>query len=641
MIQDKRCVHLDFHTSEKIKGIGADFKREEFAAALKEANLDSITVFAKCHHGNLYYHSDKYFTHPHLTIPLLEEQLAACKEAGVSAKIYISAGFDEHSAMEHPEWLQVTSDGTHPNLLMPGFKRLCFNTPYLDVLVGQTEEIMEKYNPDGVFYDIVAEGPCTCRWCMRDMAKKGLDYRKYEDLMKQARDVFMKFTETLTGTVRRYHKDTLVFYNAGNFPVGAQYRLNCCDQLEAESLPTGGWGYDHFPMTMSYIRRNGKNCIGMTGKFHRSWGDMGTYKYKDALLYEGAQCLAFDAGLSVGDSLHPGGRVDFYTYENIGNTMRYLEERTPWRGGEFLPEFAVLGEGASRGVQGRIGASRMFFEKKYLFDIIDNAEISNRYPLIVLPNDAALTDAAYKALTDYVANGGKILAVGQAPMYRGQMAFDLGAEMIGPDELTPTFFRSRYALEAASGMTMFVENATYDIRATGEVLADKLSPYFKREGLNFSGHSHTSADFSKVSPAITMGKHGIYVSSCVFAEYAKSGSLNDKQLVLPLMEMLLGKENKTVETNLPSNGKVTLYKKGDSYILHLLYANTVKRGENIEVIEDLATLADINVSLKLPENVTRAICRPSGKEIALTKDENGRISFTLERFRCHEIIELI
>ncbi|MBR6794809.1 MAG: beta-galactosidase, partial [Clostridia bacterium] len=133
MIQDKRCVHLDFHTSEKIKGIGADFKREEFAAALKEANLDSITVFAKCHHGNLYYHSDKYFTHPHLTVPLLEEQLAACKEAGVSAKIYISAGFDEHSAMEHPEWLQVTSDGTHPNLLMPGFKRLCFNTPYLDV----------------------------------------------------------------------------------------------------------------------------------------------------------------------------------------------------------------------------------------------------------------------------------------------------------------------------------------------------------------------------------------------------------------------------------------------------------------------------------------------------------------------------
>ena len=74
MIQDKRCIHLDFHTSEKIKGIGADFKREEFVAALKEANLDSITVFAKCHHGNLYYHSDKYFTHPHLEIPLLEPQ---------------------------------------------------------------------------------------------------------------------------------------------------------------------------------------------------------------------------------------------------------------------------------------------------------------------------------------------------------------------------------------------------------------------------------------------------------------------------------------------------------------------------------------------------------------------------------------
>jgi UDP-N-acetylglucosamine pyrophosphorylase len=61
MIQDKRCIHLDFHTSEKIKGIGEKFDKTEFINALKEANLDSITVFAKCHHGCLYYPSEKYF----------------------------------------------------------------------------------------------------------------------------------------------------------------------------------------------------------------------------------------------------------------------------------------------------------------------------------------------------------------------------------------------------------------------------------------------------------------------------------------------------------------------------------------------------------------------------------------------------
>lgn len=64
-MKDKRCVHLDFHTSGEIEGIGRDFDHDEFVAALKEAGLDSITVFAKCHHGNLYYPSEKFKSSVH------------------------------------------------------------------------------------------------------------------------------------------------------------------------------------------------------------------------------------------------------------------------------------------------------------------------------------------------------------------------------------------------------------------------------------------------------------------------------------------------------------------------------------------------------------------------------------------------
>ena len=90
---DKRCVHLDFHTSELIEGVGSAFSRKDFADMLKKTGLDSITVFAKCHHGCFYYKDSKFFVHPHLACDLLDEQIAACKDAGVSAKIYISAGF--------------------------------------------------------------------------------------------------------------------------------------------------------------------------------------------------------------------------------------------------------------------------------------------------------------------------------------------------------------------------------------------------------------------------------------------------------------------------------------------------------------------------------------------------------------------
>ena len=46
-----RQVHLDFHTSEYIPDIAADFDKEEFAKTLEEAHVDSITCFARCHHA--------------------------------------------------------------------------------------------------------------------------------------------------------------------------------------------------------------------------------------------------------------------------------------------------------------------------------------------------------------------------------------------------------------------------------------------------------------------------------------------------------------------------------------------------------------------------------------------------------------
>ena len=44
----RRQVHLDFHTSEAIEGIGSQFSKENFQAMLKKGHVDSITVFSKC-----------------------------------------------------------------------------------------------------------------------------------------------------------------------------------------------------------------------------------------------------------------------------------------------------------------------------------------------------------------------------------------------------------------------------------------------------------------------------------------------------------------------------------------------------------------------------------------------------------------
>ncbi|HRL14575.1 MAG TPA: hypothetical protein PKX07_22015, partial [Aggregatilineales bacterium] len=54
-----RQIHLDFHTSEHIVGVGDKFDPEQFARTLADARVNSINCFARCHHGYLYYESKR------------------------------------------------------------------------------------------------------------------------------------------------------------------------------------------------------------------------------------------------------------------------------------------------------------------------------------------------------------------------------------------------------------------------------------------------------------------------------------------------------------------------------------------------------------------------------------------------------
>ena len=105
-----------------------------------------------------------------------------------------------------------------------------------------------------------------------------------------------------------------VFHNSGHVTVGDTEILKHFSHLELESLPTGGWGYDHYPMSAAYCRNLGLDFLGMTGKFHTTWGEFGGIKHPNALRYECAAMLANGSKCSVGDQLHPDGALDESTY---------------------------------------------------------------------------------------------------------------------------------------------------------------------------------------------------------------------------------------------------------------------------------------------------------------------------------------
>ena len=80
--------------------------KEQFQKALKMGHVDSITLFAKCHHGWAYFPSEANERHPCLDFDLLGSQIEAAHEIGVKTPVYISAGLDENLQEEDLNGLQ-------------------------------------------------------------------------------------------------------------------------------------------------------------------------------------------------------------------------------------------------------------------------------------------------------------------------------------------------------------------------------------------------------------------------------------------------------------------------------------------------------------------------------------------------------
>lgn len=646
-----RQVHLDFHTGEKIGGIGSRFDKQQFQDALKAGHVDSITVFAKCHHGWSYFPSKVGPAHPGLTCDLLGEQIAAAHEIGVKTPVYLSAGLDEQMVYKHPEWCLQGKGFFNAQYDWVGYRHFCFNTPYMDYLMDQVREVVENYDADGIFLDIVGVRPCRCFDCVKEMFRRGMDPENDADVMQLAEEVYARYLHRVRETVDSVKPGLPVFQNCGHLRAGRLDLLHGQEHLELESLPTGGWGYDHFPFTAAYAQTLGMPFLGMTGKFHTNWGEFGGYKHPNALRYETALSVAFGAGCSVGDQLAPDGAMDGRTYDIIGAAYKEIEEKEPWLiDTEAVADVAVLStEGYyNRSVQNAAGsialtksdtgAGRILLEGKYLFQVVDCATDLSAYTLLVLPDCIRVDGDLEEKLRAFVRGGGKLLATGRSGLYtdRNEFAFDLGARFEAEGEFTPSYMRPAFDNPYATDFIMYQPSCK--VSAVGTEHAAAIAPYFNRTREHFCSHQHTPSSKQYYGAGITEGADGIYIAWNVFEDYATKGELIAKQAVCFAIDRLLG-DAKTVTTTLGSVGVTTLRRQGNRRVLHLLYAAPVKRGENIEVIEDLLPVYDVACTVKAEKAPARVYLAPQAEEIPF-RYEAGRVCFTVPRMECHQMVVL-
>ena len=642
-----RQVHLDFHTSEHISGVGDKFDPEHFAATLERAHVDSVTVFARCHHGFLYYDSVRFpeRIHPHLRRNLLKEQIEACHARGIRAPIYVTVQWDQFTANEHPEWLALEADGRvrgTPPYEAGFYRMLLVNSPYRTFLKAHVAEIFAMLPVDGLFFDIVQVIDDSSIWTRKAMLEAGLNPADEAARLKFGRQVIDEFQADMSAYVRTFSDDCTIFYNSGH--IGPRHRAgsSAFSHFEVESLPTGHWGYEHFSLSARYARTLGLPVLGMTGKFHTAWGDFQSYKNQAALEFECFRMLALNATCSIGDQLDPDGAIDETTYRLIGSVYESVAAKERWcAGAQSLADIAVLTpeEFTNERIPTETsGASKILTELGHQFDFIDSEADMSRYRVIILPDSIPVSEQLAAKLTAFVVGGGALLASHRSATYAAFARDVLGVEVVGDAPYSPDFILPGTTLGEGLPQTehvMYMRGLELRALDGADVLAETLVPYFNRTWEHFCSHRHTPSSGESGYPAVVRKGNAITFAHPVFSQYDAVAPRWCKQLVANALALLL--PDPLLRHDGPSTLMATVNAQVTRRVVHLLHYIPTRRGRELDIIEDVIPLHNVRVTLRMDGPVGAVTLVPEDKSLQFDVLD-GAVSFTVPRVHGHQMI---
>jgi hypothetical protein len=650
----RRQIHLDFHTAPEIPDVGRDFDPDEFAETLAAAHVNSVTCFAKCHHGMFTYPSKVGPIHPSLKFDLLGAMIDACHKRDINVPAYISVQWDQHAARTHPEWRVVDPDGTLPGPVLDKvpyatWPALCILSGYRQYLADTVRELLDRYDVDGVFFDICMDQVSCSEPALAKMRQDGLNPEAASDRASFARREAIAFLREFYQLVQKLRRRMPVFFN-GRIDISMRDSLPYLTHLEVESLPSGQWGYDHFQRIGRYARTLRKPFLGMTARFHKSWADFGTLKNPAALEFESLTAIAHGGGVSIGDQLHPRGRLDAPAYECIGRVFGRIRDLEPWCdnavpvtqiGLVSLLTHQNLGE--EEALAADRGATAMLNQTHLLFDVLDADARLDDYELIILPDGIAPEPAFVKKVRTYMAAGGRVLFTGRSLLDQkaGKFALpNLGVDYIGSLESTPFYIRGKKELDLpVMDHCMYEAGQRVRARKNAKVLANVVATYFNRSTEHYCSHAQSPPSKLTRDPAVVMTTKSAYINCPIFSAYHKHGNLVYRDIFSACIERLL--PNRLLRTSLPSSAQVSVMdqKRGRkrNRVVHILHYPPTRRTGEIDIVESPLPLIDVGVELACTGKVESIVAIPT--EHPLPFQQNGPIvRFVIPRIIGHQAI---
>lgn len=650
-----RQIHLDFHTPGFVT-VGDKFDVNEFYNTLEASKVNSIAVFAKCHHGYSYFDTQIGTRHPGMSIDMFGEAAVEAKRRGIDFLGYFSLNVDEVIAEQHPEWVALHKDGSpvDSQILQDGselyWRWLCPNRGgYFDeFFFPHVEECLAKYPMDGIFIDMAGYLPdsCFCDACVASMREQGLDPDNSQDHNRFNSANMQAFAKRLREVMDRYRPGMRLEVGSFNAWGEADKARGVISEFYVESLAFQT-GWFNFPFMGRYLSGHGLPVMGMTGRFLKNWGDFGTVVSPHQLKMQLATHLSIGASCCVGDHIHCNGRLDPAVYSIIGDAFSFVEERQRYCSGMTRArEVAILVPGGvetNTAVANKksnaidiwdsvYGAAKLMMEGHYQWDVIDpDCELDGlSCAVLVHP----FVSAGYiDKLEKWVNAGGTLVVDSGAVLVTGDLT-DRWNKFIGLKSAAASAYPGAFykvtgetLADGVPEMAHYVHSPSVELNVSDDAVELAQAAYSPcvRSREAFYGHFH-GPDTVDGGAAISSVKRGdgrvVVLGQSVMPAYLNTGYFAHRKLMHNLFDNILSA--KTITTDAPSIMEITVGEKDRNTVIQFLsFVSDRRHRYSFESLNEAIPICGVNVKLRTDRAVSRVWNPVSGEDIEFKACESG------------------
>ena len=615
----------------------------------------------------------------------LDEYLKKSRKAGIREIVYINVhGVTPEDHAKHPEYSLIGENGEPLRLYNNTHYYICYNGPWFEEHIRNIKALC-KHDIDGIFLDGPNMRPdsCFCPQCLKEFEKQYGKSRweaKLGEITAFNTERAIRLVKATYEAVKEVNPDIILYINnfllkPDSMGVRARRTEPYVDMIGVE----GGFVWVDKAITMWHVSPmvkmaeticNGKPRVCFIAGDHKPWSYYMHTACETNIFY--AQSVAYGANVWYG--LHgsskqgetPGGKaatefnkfildnkdnlldtspcakVALFWSDDTANTYSTSVDET-----DFIQASMKLGD--STGLRGNQytsfrGMYDLLTRSHVQFDIIDEVSFEKgehkKYELIIMTTAACISDETAQKVKEYVEDGGKIISTFDTGLY------DEKCIMRDNFVLSDVMGIEKYEsiTEYASGCGYLINNQNCnlfkdsfddnipmpDLSVKTVALSGADVKAYAREAL---GGRYVDLVREKY-PSIISNKYGkgesLYISGAVGEFFDTHANSDWRKIIANAVEEMSPSQ---IATNAPGSVEISLRKKGNKYIMHLINLT----GEMVRPIERIIPISDVEFSVKNISDVLSVKTLRGNQNLEFTYSD-GNINFTLPRLDNHEII---